>query len=52
MGFKVEDVADEIFDMVKPKESSFFTYDELKKSGSGDVIVTMLIDAKGFFDYD
>ena len=52
MGFRVEDVIDEMFDMVKPKNSQFITFNELKNSGQADIIITMLIDAKGFYDYD
>jgi len=38
--------------MVKPKNENYITFEELKNSKSSDIIITMLIDAKGFFDYD
>ena len=50
--FLIEDVIDEIFDMVKPKTPKAITFEDLQNSGQADIIVTMLIDAKGFYDYD
>jgi len=32
MGFRTEDIVDEIFDMVKPKNPEAITYEDLKKS--------------------
>ena len=52
MGFKVVDIIDEIFDMVKPATPNVITQAEFLASGQGDIIITMLIDAKGFWDYD
>ena len=52
MGFRSEDVVDEIFDMVKPKMPEAITLEDLENSGQADIIITMLIDAKGFYDYD
>ena len=50
--FLIEDVIDEIFDMCKPKAPLGITFEDLSGSQQGDIIVTMLIDAKGFYDYD
>ena len=51
-GFNAEDIKDEIFDMAKPEVSMAITLQDLVKCGQGDTIVSMLIDAKAFFDYD
>ena len=48
----IEDVIDEIFDMCKPKAKMGITFEDMQNSGQGDIIVTMLMDAKGFLDYD
>ena len=50
--FLIEDVIDEIFDMCKPKAPLGITFEDLSGSQQGDIIVTMLIDDKGFYDYD
>jgi serine/threonine-protein phosphatase 2A regulatory subunit B'' len=51
-GFNVEDIKDEIFDMAKPELPMAITLADLIKCQQGDIIVSMLIDAKAFFDYD
>ena len=51
-GFKVDDVKDEIFDMAKPKLPKAITLEDLIECGVGDVIISMLTDAKAFYDYD
>ena len=51
-GFNVEDIKDEIFDMAKPELPMAITLPDLIKCGQGDIIVSMLIDAKAFYDYD
>ena len=51
-GFNVEDIKDEIFDMAKPELPMAITLSDLIKCGQGDIIVSMLIDAKAFYDYD
>lgn len=43
---------DEIFDMAKPKTPNAISYQDLLNCGQGDIIISMLIDAKGFYDYD
>lgn len=48
----MEDIKDEIFDMAKPELPMAITLNDLVKCGQGDIIVSMLIDAKAFFDYD
>ena len=50
--FQIEDIKDEIFDMAKPEMDKGITLEDLINSGQGDMIVSILIDAKAFFDYD
>ena len=50
--FKVEDIKDEIFDMAKPEIQNQITLADLINCGQGDTIVSILTDAKAFFDYD
>lgn len=47
-----EDVKDEIFDMVKPVDSSKITLQDLINCGQGDVVVSILIDLNGFWSYE
>jgi Ca2+-binding EF-hand superfamily protein len=51
-GFKIDDVKDELWDMAKPELEKAITLKDLQSCGVGDVIVSMLIDAKAFYDYD
>lgn len=51
-GFKVDDVKDELWDMAKPKLEKAITLQDLLSCGVGDVIISMLTDAKAFYDYD
>ena len=39
-------------DMAKPSLPHCIQFDDLIKCGSGDTIVKILIDCKGFYDYD
>jgi hypothetical protein len=48
----VEDVKDEIFDMAKPGTPFAITLQDLLTCGQGDIIISMLIDAKAFYEYD
>jgi len=47
-----EDVKDEIFDMVRPKDPSFITLKDLINSGVGFTVLQILIDFKGFWNYE
>lgn len=38
--------------MAKPELSMAITLQDLIKCGQGDIVVSMLIDAKSFYDYD
>lgn len=48
----VEDVRDEIFDMVSPKQPGRITLQDLIKCRQGGVVLSMLIDAAAFWRYD
>ncbi|KAL5464138.1 hypothetical protein EMCRGX_G033105 [Ephydatia muelleri] len=47
-----EDVKDEIFDMVKPKEPQHITLQDLINSGQGATVISILIDLNGFLSYE
>ena len=38
--------------MAKPKCPNAITYEDIVNSGQSDIIISMLIDAKAFYDYD
>lgn len=50
--YKVDDLKDELWDMAKPGSPYCITVQDLISCGVGDVIVSMLTDAKAFYDYD
>jgi hypothetical protein len=50
--YKVDDLKDELFDMAKPSLPHCIQLEDLVKCGVGDIIIKILIDAKGFYDYD
>lgn len=47
-----EDVKDEIFDMVKPKDPLKITLQDLIYSGKGDTVLSILIDLNDFWTYE
>lgn len=47
-----QDVKDEIFDMVNPADPCKITLQDLINSGQGDVVVSILIDLNGFWNYE
>ncbi len=50
--FKIEDIKDELFDMANPVNKKFIKLSDLIKTGNGDTILSIIYDAKAFFDYD
>jgi len=48
----VLDVQDEIFDMVRPKNPTYITLDDLVESKIGGTVLAMLVDAFAFYNYD
>jgi len=49
---QVEDVRDEIFDMVTPKDPYHITLDDIIRCGAGDIMVGILIDMELFWLYE
>ena len=49
---EVEDVCDEIFDMVKPKDANKITFEDLVSSGVGETVISLLVDMEAFYQYD
>ncbi|KAG7237220.1 hypothetical protein INR49_032553 [Caranx melampygus] len=47
-----QDVKDEIFDMVKPKDPFKITLQDLVNSCQGDTVTSILIDLNGFWTYE
>ena len=50
--YKVDDLKDELWDMAKPQLPYCITLQDLLACGVGDMIISMLTDAKAFYDYD
>jgi len=51
-GICFADVKDEIFDMVKPKDPHKITLQDLISSGVGALVIAILIDCQGFWNYE
>ena len=49
---EIEDVCDEIFDMVKPKDANKITFEDLASSGVGETVMSLLVDMEAFYQYD
>ena len=50
--YRIDDVKDEIWDMVKPKNKNYITLQDVLKSPYGDLVLSLLIDAKAFYQHD
>lgn len=50
--YKVEDIKDEIFDMVKPELPMAITFNDLMRCHKGDTIISILIEAEAFLKFD
>lgn len=50
--YKVEDIKDEIFDMVKPELPMAITFNDLMRCQKGDTIILIMIDAEAFLKFD
>ena len=49
---RFEDVKDEIFDMVRPKDPLRIKLEDLINCVNGDTVVSILIDLNGFWNYE
>lgn len=47
-----DDVKDEIFDMIKPKDPTKITLKDIVESGQGDTMVSILIEFHKFWAYE
>ena len=47
-----QDVKDEIFDMVRPRDPHKITLKDIIDSGNGETVVSILIDLNGFWSYE
>lgn len=52
MEYKVDDVKDEIWDMIKPKNLNYFTLEDVLASSHSDIILPLIFDAKSFLNHD
>lgn len=50
--YKIDDIKDEIWDMIKPKNQNYFTLQDVLNSCYSDTVLAILIDAKAFFLHD
>lgn len=50
--YKVDDIKDEIWDMVKPKNKEYLSIEDVLKSSNSEIILPLLFDAKVFLFYD
>ena len=50
--YKVDDIRDEIWDIIKPENPKFIAYQDLINWGEGGKIIGMLIDAISFYEYN
>ena len=49
---ELEDVKDEVFDMVRPVNPEFITFDDVVSSNVGETVLSILIDMQAFYQYD
>lgn len=50
--YKIDDIKDEIWDMIKPKSLHYFTLQDVLESPYSDTVLSLLIDAKSFYLHD
>jgi serine/threonine-protein phosphatase 2A regulatory subunit B'' len=50
--YKIDDIKDEIWDMIKPKNSNYITLQDILASSYSDTVLSLIIDAKAFFHHD
>jgi len=51
-GYKIDDIKDEIWDMIKPKNQNYITLQDILGSSYGDSVLSLLFDAKSFYLHD
>lgn len=50
--YKIDDIKDEIWDMIKPKNPNYITLQDVLASSYSDTVLSLLIDAKAFYLHD
>ena len=50
--YRIDDIKDEIWDMIKPKNPNYITLQDVLKSNYRDLVLSLLIDAKAFYQHD
>ncbi len=50
--YRIDDIKDEIWDMIGPKNSNYITLEDVLKSSYRDQVLSLLIDAKAFYQHD
>ena len=50
--YRVDDIKDEIWDMISPKNPNYFTLQDVLASPYSDLVLSLLIDAKAFYMHD
>jgi len=51
-GLRIDDIKDEIWDMIKPKNNNYITLQDILASSYADTVLSLLIDAKSFYLHD
>ena len=50
--YRVDDIKDEIWDMISPKNPNYFTLQDVLASPYSDLVLWLLIDARAFYMHD
>ena len=50
--YRIDDIKDEIWDMIGPKNPEYITLQDVLKSSYSDIVLSLLIDAKAFYQHD
>ena len=50
--YRIDDIKDEIWDMIGPKDPKYITLEDVLKSSYSDIVLSLLIDAKAFYQHD
>jgi serine/threonine-protein phosphatase 2A regulatory subunit B'' len=50
--YKIDDIKDELWDMIKPKNENYITLQDVINSTYSDTVLSLLIDAKAFYLHD
>ena len=50
--YRIDDIKDEIWDMIGPKNPNYITLEDVLNSKYSDTVIASLIDAKAFYQHD